>query len=120
MSFASSSFEADVLSINGTGMSRAVLDASHMGTTGDMEKIFGDLRDAGALDIECAFDAQHAAGMQTSMVAVADTITITMPDGITAVGTGAVTAWDYALPFEERMTQSFTWTWDGKTGPTYS
>ena len=120
--FGTSAFEAHLLSVNGTDITRAVVDSTHMGTTGERTKIFGDLFDPGSVECEIALDPDA----QPPIGAAVETITITFPiptgmaTGANIAGTGACTAWSWGDPLEDKMTATMTVTWDGETGPTWT
>ena len=105
--FGTSSFAMNVTNVSGGDMTRAVIDSTHMGTTGERTKIFGDLFDPGSIELELALDPE-------------DQPPITFPSTATLAGTGATTAWSWNSPLEDKMTATMTFTWDGETGPTWT
>jgi hypothetical protein len=122
IAFGTSAFVAHLLSVNGSDITRPVIDSTHMETTGERTKIFGDLFDAGSVECEIAFDPD----LQPPIGAAVETITITFPvptgmaTGATLIGTGACTAWSWTDPLEDKMTATLTVTWDGETGPEWT
>lgn len=122
LSFGTSSFSAEVLSASHNSISREAIDTTHHGSTSNREKIPSDLVDPGTIDFEIHFDPDS----QPPVDGAAETLTVTFPtpaggtSGATLEGTGFVTEWTFTGPLEDKMTASFTWTWDGKTGPTWS
>lgn len=120
--FGTSGFTADVEEVSNDGIERAVIEASKFSTTGAMEKIFGDLYDAGSVTMTFHFDPDS----QPPISGAVETVTITFPlpaGGTTPAdvsGTAAVTAWEYTVPLEDKMTAEATITWDGGTGPTWT
>lgn len=113
IAFGTSSFTADLLSLDSGGASRESYETSHMGTTTDMTFSPKSLVDRGSIDIEIAFDPDD----QPPIGGATETITITFPlpaGGATAatlVGSGFVTDWAFSVPFEERMTATATIKW---------
>lgn len=120
--FGTSGFTAEILSVNGNDVSINAIDASHMGSSGSREKIFGTLVDEGEVEFEFAFDPDS----QPPIGEAAETITITFPvpeggsTGAKVAGTGKITKWSWSDPLEEKMTAQATITWDGQTGPTWT
>jgi hypothetical protein len=120
--FGTSTFEAHLLSVNGSDITRAVVDSTHMGTTGERTKIFGDLFDAGSFEMEIAFDPDADPPIGSAV----ETLTITFPkpadkaNGAYVAGSAAITNWTWGVPLEDKMTATVTVTWDGVTGPTWS
>jgi len=123
IAFATSSFTAELLALNGNDITRADIDVSHMGSTAYMEYQPGALVDGGSIDIEIGFDPD----VQPPVSAAAETITITFPvasgnsSGATFVFTGYVNTWSFAVPLEDRMTATATIKVDGKgTAPAWT
>lgn len=120
--FSASSFTAEITGINGSDISREAIDTSHMGTTGEKTKLPGDLFDAGSVEFEIAFKP----GEEPPIADAPETLTVTFPlasgDATPAnvAGTGFCTGWSWGAPLEDKMTATFTWTWDGGTGPTWT
>lgn len=103
-----------------------MLDVSHLGTSGDMERIASDLRKHGDWTITCI--KNHAATAVT-VTMLQDTATITFPVQSTQTTTtaanlaasGVVTSWK--LPdLNNGVVQKevFKFSPDGDTGPTYT
>ena len=121
IAFGTSSFTAELLSLNGNDISREDIDVTHMGSTVYREFQPSDLVDGGTIDMELAFDPDE----QPPVLAVAETITITFPsslaNGATFVFTGYVNSWSWADPLEDKMTASCTIKVDGKgTAPAWT
>ncbi len=108
ISFGTTSFVAELLSISGPSASRESIDMSHMGTT--KAKVFtpADLVDWGEVTMEIA----HAPGaaVHVPIEEAAEEITITYADSgsSTLVFTGHVTGYDPGIPMEERATGTIT------------
>lgn len=121
IAFGTSSFTAEVLSINGNDISRTAVDVTHMGSS-RMEFMPGDLVDEGSIDLEIGLDPD----VQPPISGVAETITITFPipagdsNGATLVFTGFVTDWSFAVPLEDKMTATVTIKSDGLTAPQWT
>jgi len=113
ITFGTSGFSADILSISSGGFTREAYETTHMGTTSDMTFEPKKLVDNGSLDIEFAFDpdAQPPIGGATETV----TITFPLPTGgltaATLVGSGFITDFSFSAEVEERMTASATLKW---------
>ncbi len=98
------------------------IDASCISDTGFMKKIAADLVDAGTVQVTAVFEADDDVFAPTGDQ---DTITITLPNAGTTSGilTGTGFVSECTLPSMEiggLLEQSFTFTFDGETGPTYT
>ncbi len=98
------------------------IDASCLSDTGFMKKIAADLVDGGNVQCTVVFEA---ADEPFTPDGSSDTITVTLPSagstGGILTGTGFVS--ECTLPSMEiggLLEQSFTFTFDGETGPTYT
>jgi len=98
------------------------IDASCLSDTGFMKKIAADLVDGGSVEVVAVFEASDTPYAPDG---VTDTITITLPSagatGGILTGTGFIS--DCTLPSVEiggLLVQSFTFVFDGETGPTYT
>lgn len=115
IAFATSSFVANILSINGQDMSRPSIKTSHMGTTTYDTFVPGDLSDPGSTEMTFQFDPDT----QPPINGAAEVITITFPlssGGTTAgkvVTTGFIEAWSWEDPMEELLTGTATIKWTG-------
>lgn len=104
------------------------IDASHLGTTGYMEKVKQDLIDAGSVTINFLADSTDSDKFAPPIgAAAADTLTITLPEQVdannaaTIAGTGFISSWKPPeFVNNELQRGSFTFTWDGYTGPTFT
>ena len=125
ISFASSSFVANIYSIGGTTQTRDSLETSHLGTSGVKEFMPDALIDGGESEIE--FEWNPSFSTFPPIDAAAETITITFPlasgqsTNATLAGTGFLTsATSGSAVNGEIMRGSATIKWDGLTGPTYT
>lgn len=122
IAFATSSFTAEVMNINGNDISRPDINTSHMGTTGYQTYIPGKLIEGGAVEMEIAFDPDSIPPIS----AVAETITVTFPipsgqsSGASVAFTGYINAWSWTDPLEEKMTANITVKVDGQTDPSWT
>ena len=110
IAFATTAFVSEVLSINGSGMSRESIDTTHLGTTLNRTFTPGDLVDRGEFEIELHLDPDEAIPIDQP----AEVITVTfskVPADATAanwVFTGFMTNFDFAIPLEDKMTATAT------------
>jgi hypothetical protein len=100
----SSGFLAKLLDVSPPNASRESINISHMLTTNAHIFEPAKLVDWGELSGSLAFDP----GTKPPMNSVAETITITFPDGETWAFEGFMTAFDPSTPLEDRMTADFT------------
>lgn len=118
LTLGTSTYTVEILSISQGDESMAVINTSHMGTTGSHTKIVGDLIDHGSVDFEAHLDPNLLDAMKTAM-GVSQTCTITFNTegaetvGAKAVGSGALTSHNYTIPLEDKMTVGYTLTWLG-------
>lgn len=111
-------FSGKVTGISVDGVEIPVIDVSHMGTSTYREKVFGSLAEPGSVTIEVMFEPDNP-----PVIGETGTMTITWLAGSpnpTLAGTGAITAYTADTPLEDAMTGSFTWSFDGQTGPTWA
>jgi hypothetical protein len=122
IAFATSSFTAEVMNINGNDISRPDINTTHMGTTGYQTYIPGKLVEGGAIEMELNFDPDA----QPPIAGVSESITITFPTpagGITGadvVFTGYVNSWSWADPVEDKMSADVSIKVDGQTAPVWT
>lgn len=122
IAFTTSAFTASFTKIGGFEMSRESLDTSHLGTTSYRTKRPGDLVDCG--QFECEFF--YGADVQPPITAVAETVTITLPDstsgsgsGATIVGSGYISSFTTPdLVSDQMMVATMTVVWAGQ--PTFN
>lgn len=102
-------FLAEILSIDGPGVSRPAIDTTHMTTTGARTYIPGSLYDPGTADVEIAFAPETT----PPYASAAETVTFTF----TSAGAGGTTTWaasgfltniSPSIPLEERATATAT------------
>ncbi len=74
ITFGTSSFSANITDINWGGISRAQINASHLGTTNDHEFIQADLVDNGEVTVEFQFDGTKSPPIITN--GAQETVTI--------------------------------------------
>lgn len=110
ISFGTSSFSAEILNVNQSGISRPSIKTSHMTTTSSDTFMPADLVDEGEVTLDFAFNPNN----QPPIRGAAETITITFPiptgssNGATAVFSGFCTGWEWTDPLEDKMTASAT------------
>ena len=102
----------EILNISWSGIAREAIDTTHMTTSTARSFIPSNLFDAGELVIEC-----HLRQDTTPIIsAVAETITITLPNGAGTsawAAEGFLTAFEFTSPLEEKMTASLTFKFSG-------
>ena len=98
------------------------IDASCLSDTGFMKKVAADLVDAGSVQVTAVFSPSDSPFTPDGSP---DTLTVTLPtagvSGGILTGTGFIS--EATLPSIEiggLMEQSFTFTFDGVTGPTFT
>ena len=109
LTFGTSGFTANLLSVDGPGMTRESFQTSHMGTTTWHEHIPGNLSDGGEVTVEYQFEGDDV--YPTLIGAVAEVITINVAgDGAGKIYSfsGFATATTPAIPLEDIMTASVT------------
>lgn len=110
ITFATSSFTAEITDVQGQGISRESIATSHHGSTTYMDFIPGDLTDPGEVTLEFSFDPDE----QPPITGPAENIIITFPTpaggatGATAASSGFITEWSWGAPLEEKMTGNAT------------
>jgi len=103
----SSGFMAEILDIKWSGISRAAIDSTHMGTTTARTFDPATLFDPGELGVELALDP----GTRPPIDSAAESVTVTLPNGAAgASGTstwqaqGFLTEFEWGAPLEDKMT----------------
>lgn len=102
--FTFSGFSGELLSINGSGITREVINTSHMGTTSYHTFLKCDLVDPGELELEFAFDPSSP----VPITGDAATGTVTFTDSSTFASSMICTAWSWGAPLEDKMTATAT------------
>lgn len=110
VAFLTSSFSANIMSIDGPGIERPAIDTTHLGTTTARTHMPGDLYDVGPFDLEIQFDPN----LNPPISSAAETIRITWP---LAAGQSVAAKWEFSgfitaykggAKLEELMTGSMT------------
>ena len=107
--FGTSSFTADLLSLNGSGASRDAIDTTHMGTSTAKTFTPADIPDNGEVSMEIAFLGNQT--LPALLGAAAETITIDWAGtgtGYTWSFSGFVTGFDAGAEINDRMTATIT------------
>jgi hypothetical protein len=118
-------FAASIIDATLGGWTLEMLDESHLGTTGTMEKTVADLAEEKPLTFNYFVDVTDDTKWSPAKGST-DTLTITFPsqlagDDATLVMTGAVTDVTHPTLANNQLAQgSFEFTPDGKTGPTFT
>lgn len=116
-----SGFTVDIVSIAIGEQTIDMLDKSLLATTGFAEKMSADLADAGTFTVEVQFDVTDA---DVALGGAAVSTTITFPGSATQAtlaGTAILSGKKFPdLMNNEIMVASYTFTWDGVTGPTFT
>jgi len=115
VTFTTTQYTGEVLSVKLGGEEVPVIDMAHMGSTGYREKVFGSLIEPPQLTVEINYDPGDI-----PPIGEVDTATVTWPDGSYVTGTGAFISRESESPLEDKMTGSFVFQFDGQTGPTFS
>lgn len=107
VTFGTSGFTADILSVNISGITREAIQTSHMGTTLDHTFMMADLVDNGTLELECAWVAGMIPPILTN--AAMETVTVSFA--------GSASTWSFScgntdlgivVPLEDKMTATLT------------
>lgn len=107
ITFGTSSFTADVLSIGLSGITREAINTSHMATTADHTFMPTDLVDNGEISLEIAF----VAGLTPPIITngAAETVTIAFAGSATTWSMSAFqTSFDITAPLEDKMIATMT------------
>lgn len=107
--FGTSGFSADITNFSISGLTREVIDVSHLGTSpagageiGSREYLAGDLSDAGEISINGNFNPDLIPPIEGAP----ETITVTFPEGAIWTFSGQMTSYGQETPLEDKM--SFT------------
>lgn len=105
VTFGTSAFSFDLLAVNWDGITREVVNTSHMGTTTAHTKMPTDLKDSGQIQVEGAYIAT----LDPPIDAAAETITIAPAGGgNTWAASAFMTNFSIGIPLEDKMTFSAT------------
>lgn len=110
VSFATGFF-AEIIDISWSGVSREVIETTHMGTTTARTYTPGDLYDPGEAQVQIAF----APGTAPPWGDAAETVTVTWPDAgaATWAASGFMSDFEGGAAIEERMTATATLKFSG-------
>ena len=113
ITFGTSGWAAEVLSISQSGISRPVLDVTHLGTTGNRAKEPGQLVDQGTVQLEwqsspvTSLAHPGSTKWEPPITATTETITIefdsTHTTGAKATFSAFVSGWDWAATDDARI-----------------
>lgn len=107
VTFGTSSFTADVISVQRGGIAREPVETTHMGTTGGREYMVPDLYDPGDVTLEIAW----IGSLDPPYDGVAETITINYAgagSGHNWAATGFITNLEMGAEIDQRMTATIT------------
>lgn len=120
--FGTSGFSAEILKVNGQGISRDAIDTWHLGISeaavdshGNIPKIPSKKVDPGTISIEGHFNPDTVIPMRESDAA--ETITVTFPTGATWVTSGFMTNFSWEAG-DDKMTFSAEIALSGETDGT--
>jgi len=127
--FSTAPISATVVSIGDMDFTRPRIADSNLASTKFEEYIPGDLVDHAEVEVSIVIDPElmdtdfnAASGTPIFVNGAADTCTITFANAAasTLVGTAFLTGWKIgAIENNTRVEGSFTFSWDGKTEPTW-
>lgn len=107
ITFGTSGFSAEIVSVNGQGIQRAVINTSHLGSVNSHSKIPASLVDEGEVQFEFHYDQSQVPPIRGDI----ETITITFPDSDTHSGPGFISSWQYGAQIDNKLTGTGTITW---------
>jgi hypothetical protein len=111
-----SGFTMELLSVSWTGIERAAIDSSHMGTTGGRTFLDGDLYDPGEVVADVHLNTTEA----PPITAAATTLTIKFPPNTvtndTWTASAFMTGFEFTDPLEDKMTATATFKCSGSIG----
>lgn len=108
LTFGTTSYTTQILSVSYSGAEVAVVDTSHFGTTGHRDYIFGDLKEGGELSVSINYGPDEPVPLGTQ-----ETVTLTFPiptggsSGATMVFSGGIRSSGFDVPLEDKMTGTF-------------
>ena len=109
VTFGTSSFSADILDVNWSGITRETINTSHMGTTDDHTFAAVDLVDNGEISMEIAFVGNLSPPIISN--GAAETVTIDWAGastGYTWAASAINTGFEIGAPLEDKMTGTLT------------
>ena len=109
IAFGTTAFSAEILDVTPFAMARDSIETSHQGTTPAKTFMPADLWDAG----ELSFGIHYEPDENPPIDGAVETITITMPDSTTLIGSGFFTAFNPTAPLNDKMTADVTVKWSG-------
>lgn len=96
----SSSFLAQPLSVNWSGIERTVIESTHFGTTGGRTFAFGSLYDPGTLTVRHKFDAT----LIMPITGAIETVTVNFPGAVDSWQcSGALQSFDFSGELEDHV-----------------
>ena len=103
ITFGTSAFTAEIISIDGPDQSREAVESSHMATNNYHTFLPAGLVDGGSLEFEIAYDDSSG---EPPITGATEVITVTYGNGSTlsAVFDGFVTGFNPSAAIDERMT----------------
>ena len=106
ITFGTSGWAADKLSLSGPDQTREAIDTTHLGSTDDNKSyIPDDFAEPGTIDFTAVYDPDDG---DPPINGAAETITITEPDGTTRAASGFISAVSYTRALGARMEVSGT------------
>ena len=111
IAFATSSFDAQILDIDGPAFTRAIVDTTHQGTTGGHTKEGSAVPEWGPLNITGHFNADDDPG--ALFLYAGEQITITWPSTGTWVFQGIIENYEPTSAFKDKMMFNMTIAVDG-------
>lgn len=118
MTWNSTAFAMELLSIAGDGEECPVIDVTHLGSSSSRTKMKGDLRDPGTFTAECHLDPDkvlRAGSTGTVSITIPWSTDTTKP---TITGSAFISRFNYSMPLEDKMLCSYTFAW--LTSPTFT
>ena len=101
----------NITSISGPSQARDSIDISTMDSSDKWREFIPGMLDAGEVTFDVNYDATAGETADDLQAAIDDDpadITITLPDTSTFVCSGIVTGVGFAIPFDDKVTQSVT------------
>ena len=107
MTFGTSGWAPEILSVNGPGLGNEAIENSHMGTPNDFKTYEpGKLAEPGEVSMSVKFNPTNA--QNPPITNDPETITITFPDGSTHAAKGFLTAFTPTGAIEQQATADVT------------